>query len=388
MEIYITHAKRTMIGKFIGALSTIPASKLGGMLLAKTIPAPLLAHVESVIMGQVLGALSGQNPARIAALKGGAPITAPCYTVNQVCGSGLLAILLASHAILANQHDFVLAGGQENMSLSPHAAHLRNPTKSGELKLQDTMLVDGLWDNFNDYHMGITAENVAQKYNISRIAQDEFATYSQQKAVAAQAKGWFVDEIIPLELPTKEGGQVLAEDEYIKPHTTTEVLAKLKPAFKSDGTVTAGNASGVNDGAAILGLASERFIKQHNIMPLARIAATANTGLAPEIMGMGPVSAIEKALKIAGWHQDEVDLFEINEAFAAQALAVLNTLQLDHTRVNIAGGAIALGHPIGASGARIVVTLLHSLKRTGKRRGVAALCVGGGMGIAICVEII
>jgi acetyl-CoA C-acetyltransferase len=386
--IVIASAARTPIGSFNGAFATVPAIKLGETAIRAALERAGLApaDVDEVILGQVLGAGQGQNPARQAALAAGLPVETTAIGINQVCGSGLRAVALAAQAIATGDASIVVAGGQESMSQSVHAVHLRAGIKMGAGEMTDTMIKDGLWDAFNDYHMGITAENVARQYGISRADQDAFALASQQKAAAAQAAGRFQAEIAPVTVKTRKGDVVVDKDEYIKPDTTLEVLAKLRPAFAKDGTVTAGNASGINDGAAALVVMSADEAKRRGITPLARIASWATAGVDPAVMGTGPIPASRKALAKAGWSVADLDVIEANEAFAAQALAVTRELGFDPAKLNRNGGAIALGHPIGASGARILVTLLHELKRSGARKGLATLCIGGGMGIALCVE--
>ncbi|SDE25397.1 acetyl-CoA acetyltransferase [Massilia sp. PDC64] len=388
-DVVIVAAGRTAIGKFGGTLSKIPAAELGAQvikhLLTKTGIDP--AAVSEVIMGQVLTAGVGQNPARQAVIKGGLPDKVPAFTLNMVCGSGLRATHLAAQAIKCGDASIVIAGGQENMSASPHVLNgSRDGFRMGDAKLTDTMIVDGLWDVYNQYHMGVTAENVARKYEISRQEQDEFALQSQLKAEAAQKAGKFKDEIIPIEIASKKGTTVFDTDEYPKHGATLEGLASLRPAFNKEGTVTAGNASGLNDGAAAVIMMSASKAKELGLTPLARIKAYSSAGLDPAIMGMGPVDAARQALERAGWTHEEVDLMEINEAFAAQAVAVNKQMGWDTSKINVNGGAIALGHPIGASGARVLVTLLHEMIRRDAKKGLAALCIGGGMGVALAVE--
>jgi acetyl-CoA C-acetyltransferase len=388
-EVVIVAAGRTAVGKFGGTLAKVAAADLGAHviknLLAKTGIAP--DQISEVILGQVLTAGVGQNPARQAVIKAGLPDMVPGMTINKVCGSGLKATHLAAQAILAGDAEIVIAGGQENMSASPHVlAGSRDGFRMGDAKLVDTMIVDGLWDVYNQYHMGITAENVAKKFGISRQEQDEFATASQNKAEAAQKAGKFKDEIIPLEIPSKKGAIVFDTDEFIKPGVTVESLASLRPAFDKNGTVTAGNASGLNDGAAAVIMMSAKKADQLGLKPLARIKAYASAGVDPTIMGMGPVPASQLCLKKAGWSHNDVDLMEINEAFAAQAIGVNKEMGWDTSKINVNGGAIAIGHPIGASGCRILVTLLHEMVRRDAKRGLASLCIGGGMGVALAVE--
>ena len=388
-EVVIVAALRTAVGKFGGSLAKIPAADLGAHvikgLLTRTGIAPEL--VSEVILGQVLTAGVGQNPARQAVIKAGLPDTVPAFTINKVCGSGLKATHLAAQAIACGDARVIIAGGQENMSASPHVLNnSRDGFRMGDAKLSDTMIVDGLWDAFHQYHMGTTAENVAKRFDISRAAQDAFAAASQNKAEAAQKAGKFKDEILALDIPQKKSTIVFDSDEYIKPGTTAESLAALRPAFSKDGTVTAGNASGLNDGAAAVMMMSAKLARELGLAPLARIKAYASAGINPEIMGMGPVQASQLCLKKAGWTHRDLDLMEINEAFAAQALAVNQQMEWDTSKINVNGGAIALGHPIGASGCRILVTLLHEMVRRDAKRGLASLCIGGGMGIALALE--
>jgi acetyl-CoA C-acetyltransferase len=388
-EVVIVAALRTAVGKFGGTLAKIPAVDLGAHvikgLLAQTGIDPRL--ISEVIMGQVLTAGCGQNPARQALIHAGLPDMVPGMTINKVCGSGLKATHLATQAILCGDADIIIAGGQENMSASPHVLNgSRDGFRMGDAKLVDTMIVDGLWDAFNQYHMGTTAENVAKKYEISRAEQDAFATASQNKAEAAQKAGKFKDEILALEIASKKGNFQFDADEYIKAGTTLESLAGLRPAFAKDGTVTAGNASGLNDGAAAVMMMSAAKAKELGLIPLARIKAYSSAGLDPSIMGMGPVPAAQLCLKKAGWTHADLDLMEINEAFAAQAIAVNKQMGWDTSKINVNGGAIALGHPIGASGCRILVTLIHEMIRRDAKRGLASLCIGGGMGVALAIE--
>ena len=390
-EIVIASAARTPIGKLGGALSGLPAHRLGQAAITAALQRARVqpGEVNEVILGQVLTATAGQNPARQAAIAAGIPHEATAFGINQVCGSGLRAVALAYQSLQLGDAGIVVAGGQESMSQSPHATHLRAGTKFGDTTLIDTMLRDGLWDAFNDYPMGQTAENVARQWNISRQEQDAFALESQRKAAAAQAAGRFADEIVPVSIPGRKGDVLVSQDEAIRADATTDALAKLPPAFdRKSGTVTAGNASGINDGAAALVLMRAETAAQRGIQPLARIVSWATTGVDPAIMGIGPVSATRRALDKAGWKLADLDLIEANEAFAAQSCAVARELAWDAARVNVNGGAIALGHPIGASGARILVTLLHELRRRQAKRGLATLCIGGGMGIALCVEAI
>ena len=389
-EVVITAAVRTAVGKFGGTLAKVPAPQLGAAviraLLARTGMEP--AMVSEVILGQVLTAGSGQNPARQASIAAGLPDHVPAMTINKVCGSGLKATHLAAQAIRSGDAEIVIAGGQENMSLSPHVLlGSRDGFRMGDTRLVDSMIVDGLWDVYNQYHMGITAENVARQWGVSREEQDAFAAASQQKAEAAQKAGRFADEIVGVEVPQRKGPpQVFDTDEYPKHGTTAETLAALRPAFDKAGTVTAGNASGINDGAAAVMMMSARKAAELGLAPLARIRACASAGIDPRVMGMGPVPASRLCLSRAGWSTADLDLMEINEAFAAQAVAVNRDMGWDTAKVNVNGGAIAIGHPIGASGCRILVTLLHEMVRRDARRGLASLCIGGGMGVALAVE--
>ncbi|HEY1941510.1 MAG TPA: acetyl-CoA C-acetyltransferase [Roseiarcus sp.] len=387
-EIVIASAKRTAIGSFNGAFANTPAHELGAVAIKAAIDAAHVdaSEVDEVILGQILSTAQGQNPARQAAMKAGIPQEKTAFGVNQVCGSGLRAVALGLQQIVNGDASIIVAGGQESMSLAPHAAHLRAGVKMGDLKFVDTMLKDGLIDAFQGYHMGNTAENVAAKWQISREDQDRFATASQNKAEAAQKAGKFKDEIVPFTIATRKGDVVVADDEFIRPGTTYDALAKLRPAFTKDGTVTAGNASGINDGAAALVVMTAAEAKRRNLTPLARIASWATAGVDPSIMGTGPIPASRKALERAGWSVKDLNLVEANEAFAAQALAVNKDMAWDPAIVNVNGGAIAIGHPIGASGARVLVTLLHEMKRRNAKKGLATLCIGGGMGIALTVE--
>ncbi len=388
-EIVIVAAKRTPIGSFLGGLSSLTAPQLGTEVIKSLLADSGVAaeQVSEVIMGNVLTAGVGQNPARQAALGAGLPVAIPASTINVVCGSGLKAVQMAVQAIRSGDAEIVVAGGQESMSQSPHIAHLRSGIKMGDGKLLDTMVHDGLTDVYKQYHMGITAENIVEKHSLSREAQDALALASQQNAAAAQAAGRFDDEIVSVSIPQRKGDPVLfSKDEYIKADANEAALAKLRPAFKKDGSVTAGNASGINDGAAAVLVMSKEKATELGLTPLATIKAYAATGVEPEVMGLGPVEAVRATLKKAGWSLDEVDLIEANEAFAAQALGVATELKFDMDKVNVNGGAIALGHPIGASGCRILVTLLHEMKRRDAKKGIATLCVGGGMGLAIAVE--
>ncbi|SDG92848.1 MULTISPECIES: acetyl-CoA C-acetyltransferase [unclassified Duganella] len=388
-DVVIVAAGRTGVGKFGGSLAKVPASELGAHvikgLIAKIGIDPNL--ISEAILGQVLTAGVGQNPARQAVIKSGLPNTIPGFTINHVCGSGLKATHLAAQALKAGDAQIVIAGGQENMSASPHVINgSRDGFRMGDFKAVDSMIVDGLWDAYNQYHMGTTAENVAKKYEISRAEQDEFALQSQLKAEAAQKAGKFKDEILPLEIVQKKGSIVFDTDEYVKPGSTLEALAGLRPAFAKDGTVTAGNASGLNDGAAAVIMTTASKAKELGLPVLARIKAYASSGLDPAYMGMGPVSATRLCLKKAGWTPDDLDLLEINEAFAAQAVAVNKEMGWDTSKINVNGGAIAIGHPIGASGARVLVTLIHEMIRRDAKKGLASLCIGGGMGVALAIE--
>ena len=388
-EVVIVAAARTAVGKFGGTIAKISAAELGAHvikgLVAKTGIDPAL--ISEVLMGQVLTAGVGQNAARQAVIKAGLPDMVPAMTINKVCGSGLKATHLAAQAILCGDADIVIAGGQENMSAAPHVLNnSRDGFRMGDAKLVDTMIVDGLWDVYNQYHMGITAENVAKKFNVSRTEQDEFALASQNKAEAAQKAGKFKDEILPLEIASKKGSIVFDSDEYIKAGSTLDSLASLRPAFNKDGTVTAGNASGLNDGAAAVMMMSAQKAQQLGLKPLAKIKAYASAGLDPTIMGMGPVPASQRCLQKAGWTHKDLDLMEINEAFAAQAIAVNKEMGWDTSKINVNGGAIAIGHPIGASGCRVLVTLIHEMIRRDAKRGLASLCIGGGMGVALAIE--
>ncbi|MDB5941296.1 MAG: Acetyl-CoA C-acetyltransferase-like protein [Ramlibacter sp.] len=389
-DIVIVSAVRTPVGKFGGSLAKIPATELGAIVIKEALARAKVdpAQVSEVIMGQVLAAGAGQNPARQALLKAGLPKEVPGLTINAVCGSGLKAVMLAAQAIAWGDAEIVVAGGQENMSGAPHVLpNSRDGQRMGDWKLQDTMIVDGLWDVYNQYHMGVTAENVAREYNIDRAAQDALALGSQQKAAAAQDAGRFKDEIVAVPIPQRKGDPVLFEnDEFINKKTNAEALAGLRPAFDKAGSVTAGNASGLNDGAAAVVVMTAKKAASLGLKPLATIRAFGTTGLDPKTMGMGPVSATRKALERAGWKASDVNLFELNEAFAAQACAVNKELDIDPAKVNVNGGAIAIGHPIGASGARILVTLLHEMQRREAKKGVAALCIGGGMGVSLAVE--
>jgi acetyl-CoA C-acetyltransferase len=386
----IVSATRTAIGKFGGTLARISAPELGAVVVTEALRRAKLApeQVDEVILGQVLTAGSGQNPARQSAIKAALPVSVPAMTINMVCGSGLRAVMLAAQAIGNSDAEIVVAGGQENMSLAPHVLPgSRDGFRMGDAKLIDSMIVDGLWDVYNRYHMGITAENVAKEYSIPRASQDEFAVASQRKAQAARESGRFREEIVAVPIPQRKGDPVpFTDDEFIRGDATVEGMAALKPAFDKEGSVTAGNASGLNDGAAAVVVMSETRAKALGLPVLARIRAFASAGVDPKVMGMGPVPASRKALQRAGWKPADLDLMEINEAFAAQACAVNKEMGWDTSRINVNGGAIALGHPIGASGCRILVTLLHEMKRRDAKRGLASLCIGGGMGVAVAVE--
>ena len=387
--VVIVAAKRTAIGKFGGSLAKIAAPDLGAVVLRALLEQTGVAGeaIDEVILGQVLTAGAGQNPARQTVIKAGLPNSVSAMTINKVCGSGLKAVMLGAQAIACGDADIIIAGGQENMSASAHVLpNSREGFRMGNTTLVDTMIKDGLWDAFNDYHMGITAENVAKQFNISREMQDAFALASQQKAISAQDAGKFADEIVPVQIPQRKGEPVVFDaDEYINRKTNAESLAGLRPAFDKSGSVTAGNASGINDGAAMVMLMSADKARELNLTPLATIQSYASAAIDPAIMGMGPVNASRKALSKAGWSADELDLMEINEAFAAQATAVNQEMQWDTSKINVNGGAIALGHPIGASGCRILVTLLHEMQRRDAKKGLAALCIGGGMGVALTV---
>jgi acetyl-CoA C-acetyltransferase len=387
-EVVITAAKRTPVGSFLGAFAAIPAHELGRVAIEAALAQAGVApdEVSEVILGQVLTAAQGQNPARQASMAAGIPKEVPAWGVNQVCGSGLRAVALASQAIQTGDATVVVAGGQESMSLSTHAQQLRGGTKMGSVELVDTMIKDGLTDVFNNYHMGITAENLAEQYQITRDDQDAFATASQNKASAARASGRFRDEIAPVTVKTRKGETIVENDEYIRDGVEQAGLAGLRPAFKKDGTVTAANASGLNDGAAALVLMSREEAERRGAPILARVASWASAGVDPSIMGIGPVPASKKALEKAGWTIADLDLIEANEAFAAQALAVGKELGWESDRVNVNGGAIAIGHPIGASGARVLTTLIYEMQKRDAKKGLATLCIGGGMGIALCLE--
>ena len=387
-EIVIVSAARTPVGSFNGAFANTPAHELGAVAITAALERAKLeaSEVDEVIFGQVLTAGQGQNPARQASMKAGIPQEKTAWSLNQVCGSGLRAVALAMQQIANDDADVIVAGGQESMSLSPHAAHMRSGTKMGDLKLVDTMIKDGLWDAFHGYHMGTTAENVAQQWQIGREEQDRFAVSSQNKAEAAQKAGKFKDEIAPVTVKGRKGDVVACEDEFIRHGTTLDAVAKLKPAFSKGGTVTPGNASGLNDGAAALVIMRAADAEGRGLTPLARIASWATSGVDPKIMGTGPIPSSRRALEKAGWKAADLDLVEANEAFAAQACAVNKDMGWNTDIVNVNGGAIAIGHPTGASGARILTTLLHEMQRRDAKKGLATLCIGGGMGVALCVE--
>ena len=388
VDIVIASAKRTAVGSFNGAFANTPAHDLGAAAITAALAAAKLeaGDVDEVILGQILSAGQGQNPARQAAMKAGIPQEKTAFGINQLCGSGLRAVALGLQQIVNGDAKIIVAGGQESMSLAPHVAHLRNGVKMGEMKFLDSMLKDGLTDAFHGYHMGNTAENVATKWQLSREEQDRFATASQNKAEAAQKAGKFKDEIAPFTVSTRKGDVIVSDDEFIRPGTTYESLAKLRAAFSKEGTVTAGNASGINDGAAALVVMTADEARRRGITPLARIASWATAGVDPAIMGTGPIPASRRALEKAGWSVKDLDLVEANEAFAAQALAVNKDMGWDPSIVNVNGGAIAIGHPVGASGARVLTTLLHEMGRRNAKKGLATLCIGGGMGIALTVE--
>ena len=387
-DIVIVGAARTPVGAFSGALSSLPAHELGKVAIAEALKRAGIEgkQVSEVIMGQILTAGQGQNPARQASIAAGIPVEAPAWGVNQLCGSGLRAVALGYQAILNGDSDIVVAGGQESMSQAPHCAYLRSGVKMGDYSMVDTMIKDGLWDAFHGYHMGTTAENVARQWQITRQMQDEFATASQNKAEAAQKAGKFKDEIAPVTIKGRKGDVVVDTDEYPKAGVTVDSIAKLRPAFDKEGSVTAANASGINDGAAALVLMKASEAAKLGKTPLARIVSWAHAGVEPSIMGTGPIPASRSALKKAGWKIEDLDIIEANEAFAAQACAVNKELGWDPSKVNVNGGAIAIGHPIGASGGRVLVTLLHEMQKRKAKKGLATLCIGGGMGIAMCVE--
>src|ERR1700761_7957182 len=387
-DVVIVAAQRTPVGSFSGAFASVPAHRLGEVAIRAALARAAVegGEVSEVILGQVLTAAQGQNPARQASIAAGLPIATPAWGINMVCGSGLRAVALASQAIAQGDSKIVVAGGQESMSQSTHAAQLRSGQKMGDLNFIDTMIKDGLWDAFNGYHMGTTAENVPREYQITREDQDRFAVASQNKAEAARKAGRFKDEIAPVTVKTRKGDVVVESDEYIRDGATIEALAGLRPAFDKAGSVTAGNASGINDGAAALVVMSAKDAAARGLKPLARIASWAQAGVDPKVMGSGPIPASRKALEKAGWKASDLDLVEANEAFAAQACAVNKDMGWDPAKVNVNGGAIAIGHPIGASGARILVTLLHEMGKRDAKKGLATLCIGGGMGVAMCVE--
>lgn len=387
-SIVIASAARTAVGAFNGAFANTPAHDLGTTVIKAVLERAGVAanEIDEVILGQILTAGQGQNPARQAAIKAGIPQEATAFGINQLCGSGLRAVALGMQQIALGDANVIIAGGQESMSLAPHCQHLRSGARMGSIELMDTMLKDGLTDAFYGYHMGITAENIARQWQLTRDEQDAFAAASQQKAEAAQKAGRFADEIVPFTVSTRKGDVVVDQDEYIRPGTTMESLGKLKPAFDKQGSVTAGNASGINDGAAAVLLMTEAEAVRRGLTPLARIASWATAGVDPQIMGIGPIPASRKALEKAGWTASDLDLIEANEAFAAQSCAVARDLGLDPAKINVNGGAIAIGHPVGASGARILNTLLFELKRRKASKGLATLCIGGGMGVALCVE--
>ena len=387
-EVVIVSGARTPVGSFAGAFANVPAHDLGTVAIKAAVERAKIApaEVSEVILGQILTAAQGQNPGRQAAMKAGIPVETPAYLVNQLCGSGLRAVALGYQSIRNGDASIIVAGGQESMSMAPHAAHLRNGQKMGALEFADTMIKDGLTDAFHNIHMGITAENVAREFQITREQQDRFAVASQNKAEAARKAGRFKDEIVPVTVTERKGVKIIEHDEYIRDGATYESVSALRAAFARDGTVTAGNASGLNDGAAALVLMSAKDADTRGLTPLARIVSWASAGVDPKLMGTGPIPASRLALKKAGWNASDLDLIESNEAFAAQACAVNNSLGWDTARVNVNGGAIAIGHPIGASGARILVTLLYEMGRRNAKKGLATMCIGGGMGIAVCVE--
>jgi acetyl-CoA C-acetyltransferase len=388
LDIVIASAARTPVGSFNGTLSALAAHDLGSVVIAEALKRAGVeaAEVSEVIMGQILTAGAGQNPARQASVNAGVPVEVPAWAVNQLCGSGLRSVALGWQAIQNRDSSIVVAGGQESMSQAPHVMHLRNGVKMGDAQMIDSMIRDGLWDAFNGYHMGNTAENVAEKFQITREQQDAFAVASQQKASAARKAGRFKDEIVPVTVKSRRGETVVADDEYIRDDATLESMQKLRPAFAKDGTVTAGNASGINDGAAAVVLMTAEEAARRGLVPLARIVSWAQAGVDPALMGTGPIPASRRALEKAGWSPDDLDLVEANEAFAAQACAVNRDLGWDTGKVNVNGGAIAIGHPIGASGARVLTTLLYEMQKRDAKKGLATLCIGGGMGIAMCLE--
>lgn len=386
--VYITYAKRTAFGSFMGSLSTTPAPMLAANLIKDILQNSKIdpATVNEVVLGQVITGGSGQNPARQTLIHAGIPKEVPGYTINKVCGSGLKSVVLAANSIMTGDNEIVIAGGQENMSLGMHGSYIRAGVKFGDVKMVDLMQYDGLTDVFSGVFMGITAENIAKQFNISREEQDEFALSSHKKAAKAKEKGIFKDEILPIEVTIKKTTSSFDHDETVRPDTSIEILSKLRPAFDKSGTVTAGNASSINDGAACLMVVSEEALKKHNLTPLARIVSYASAGVDPNIMGTAPVPASQKALSKAGWSVDDLDLIEVNEAFAAQSIYVNREMKWDMNKVNVNGGAIAIGHPIGASGGRVLITLIHGLRRNKAKKGLVTLCIGGGMGMAMCVE--
>lgn len=387
-DVVIVAALRTAIGNFNGAFVTLSADKLGSVVIKQLLESTKVsgADISEIILGQVLTADCGQNPARQASLNAGIPVEVPAWGMNQVCGSGLRSVALGYQSIKAGDSHIVIAGGQESMSQAPHTIHMRAGTKMGNAALSDTMIKDGLWDAFNDYHMGVTAENVAKKYGFSREEQDAFACASQNKTEAAMKAGKFADEIVPVTVPNRKGDIIVDADEFPRAGVTVEGLAKLRPAFDKNGTVTAGNASGINDGAAAVMLMTAEEAQKRGLKPLAKVVSSAHAGVEPEIMGTGPIAAVKKALAKANWSVDDLDLIEANEAFASQAMSVNKELGWDTNKINVNGGAIALGHPIGASGARCLVTLLHEMNKRDAKKGIVTLCIGGGMGVALCVE--
>ena len=387
-KIIITSAIRTAVGSLGKSLKNIPADDLGATVISKAIQKSKIKNdeVDEIIMGQVLTGGSGQNPARQAAIKSGIAKEKPAYVVNQVCGSGIRSVASGFQSIMAGDSKIIIAGGQENMSLAPHAIHLRDGKKLGDAKMIDTMIKDGLWDAFNDYHMGITAENVAEKFHVTREEQDKFSLRSQEKALKAQKENKFIDEIVNFKIKSKKAEIDFNKDEHPRNGISIDILSRLKTVFKKDGTVTAGNSSGINDGAAAVTLMSSEEVEKKDLQQLVSIKSWASCGVDPALMGTGPIPSSKKALDLAGWSVKDVDLFEINEAFAAQSIAVLKTLSIPEEKVNVNGGAIALGHPIGASGTRILVTLIHEMIKQDVKKGLATLCIGGGMGIAMCIE--
>lgn len=388
MDVVIASGARTPVGSFNGAFANVPAHDLGAVAIGAALERAKVApeEVSEVILGQILTAGQGQNPGRQAAMKAKIPVETPSYLVNQLCGSGLRAVALGFQAIRNGDAEIIVAGGQESMSMAPHAAHLRNGQKMGAVQFVDTMIHDGLMDAFHGIHMGITAENVAREYQITREEQDRFAVASQNKAEAARKAGRFKEEIVPVTVTERKGVRVVADDEYIRDGVTYKAIAALRPAFDKNGTVTAANASGINDGAAAVVMMSAKSAEARGLNVLGRVVAWASAGVDPKLMGTGPIPASRQALKKAGWTVADLDLIEANEAFAAQACAVNRALALDTAKVNVSGGAIAIGHPVGASGGRILVTLLHEMRRRNLRKGLATMCIGGGMGIAVCVE--